>query len=162
MKELLFLRHAKSSWENEVEDRNRPLTENGVKRIQAIANASKAVFQPFEIVFSSPANRALHTACIMMYETQRSFNELQVREALYTFNVSDILRFVKSLPENYSKVICVGHNPAFTSIVTYLTGSEFYHLPTAAWAKITFEQNSWESIANGTLSLGMPKDILNT
>ena len=81
MKELMFLRHAKSSWENEVEDRNRPLTENGVKRIQAIANASKAVFQPFEIVFSSPANRALHTACIMMYETQRSFNELQVREA---------------------------------------------------------------------------------
>ena len=44
----------------------------------------------------------------------------------------------------------------------FLRGSEFYHLPTAAWAKITFEQNSWESIANGTLSLGMPKDILNT
>ncbi len=34
MKELILLRHAKSSWEYSVEDRNRSLTEKGVHRIK--------------------------------------------------------------------------------------------------------------------------------
>ncbi len=162
MKELMFLRHAKSSWENQVEDRNRGLTEKGIRRIKAMANASKSIFDPFEIVFSSPANRALHTACILMYETQRPFDQLHVREELYTFDLSNVIQFVKSLPESYSKVICVGHNPAFTSVVSVLTQSDLYHLPTAAWVKIQFKQDHWGEIHDGSLSLGMPNEILKS
>ena len=33
MKELILLRHAKSSWDYNVEDRNRPLSEKGIDRI---------------------------------------------------------------------------------------------------------------------------------
>ena len=100
MKQLLLLRHAKSSWESLVEDRNRSLTEGGVNRIKRMATASSELFKSFEVVFSSPANRAMHTACIMMHEVQIPFEFLNLREQLYTFEVSQLINFIKSLPDH--------------------------------------------------------------
>ena len=73
MKKLILLRHAKSSWESMVEDRNRGLTEKGIERIKRIADASSEIFKDFEVIYSSPANRALHTACILIHELQLPF-----------------------------------------------------------------------------------------
>ncbi len=160
MKELLLLRHAKSSWESLVEDRNRSLTEGGVNRITRMATASSELFKSFEVVFSSPANRAMHTACIMMHEVQMPFEFLNLREQLYTFEVSQLINFIKSLPDHYSKVICVGHNPAFTYAVSTLSTTNLDHLPTAAWAQIQFEQNQWNLIDKGQARIGLPKVIL--
>ena len=160
MKQLLLLRHAKSSWESLAEDRNRSLTEGGVNRIKRIAKASSELFKSYEVVFSSPANRAMHTACVMMCEVQMPFEYFNLREQLYTFKVSELINFIKSLPDHYSKVICVGHNPAFTYAVSTLSTTNLDHLPTAAWAQIQFEQNKWEHIKNGKAQIGLPKDIL--
>ncbi len=160
MKELLLLRHAKSSWESLVEDRNRGLTEKGIERIKAMIAASSEVLRDFDVVFTSPANRAIHTACIAMHELQLPYKLLNIREILYTFEISQLLRFIKSIPDHYSKVICVGHNPAFTQAVTQLSTTNLEHLPTAAWARIQFEQSEWKSIQSGTTSLGLPKEIL--
>jgi phosphohistidine phosphatase len=160
MKQLLLLRHAKSSWESLAEDRNRSLTQGGVNRIKRIAKASSELFKSYEVVFSSPANRAMHTACVMMCEVQMPFEYFNLREQLYTFKVSELINFIKSLPDHYSKVICVGHNPAFTYAVSTLSTTNLDHLPTAAWAQIQFEQNKWEHIKNGKAQIGLPKDIL--
>ena len=160
MKQLLLLRHAKSSWVSLAEDRNRSLTEGGVNRIKRIAKASSELFKSYEVVFSSPANRAMHTACVMMHEVQMPFEYFNLREQLYTFKVSELINFIKSLPDHYSKVICVGHNPAFTYAVSTLSTTNLDHLPTAAWAQIQFEQNKWEHIKNGKAQIGLPKDIL--
>jgi phosphohistidine phosphatase len=160
MKQLLLLRHAKSSWESLAEDRNRSLTQGGVNRIKRIAKASSELFKSYEVVFSSPAIRAMHTACVMMHEVQMPFEYFNLREQLYTFKVSELINFIKSLPDHYSKVICVGHNPAFTYAVSTLSTTNLDHLPTAAWAQIQFEQNKWEYIKNGKAQIGLPKDIL--
>lgn len=160
MKQLLLLRHAKSSWESLAEDRNRSLTEGGVNRIKRMAKAYSELFKSYEVVFSSPANRAMHTACVMMCEVQMPFEYFNLREQLYTFKVSELINFIKSLPDHYSKVICVGHNPAFTYAVSTLSTTNLDHLPTAAWAQIQFEQNKWEHIKNGKAQIGLPKDIL--
>jgi len=160
MKQLLLLRHAKSSWESLAEDRNRSLTEGRVNRIKRMAKASSELFKSYEVVFSSPANRAMHTACVMMCEVQMPFEYFNLREQLYTFKVSELINFIKSLPDHYSKVICVGHNPAFTYAVSTLSTTNLDHLPTAAWAQIQFEQNKWEHIKNGKAQIGLPKDIL--
>ena len=160
MKELLLFRHAKSSWETLVEDRDRGLTEKGIERTKGMALASSKIVKDFEVVFSSPANRAMHTASILIHELQIPFELLQIREALYTFEISKLLYFIKSIPDHYSKVICVGHNPAMTNAVNQLSTAYLDHLPTAAWALIKFEQRKWRNIQNGKTSLGLPKEIL--
>ena len=160
MKELLLLRHAKSSWDYAVSDRNRPLTEKGMKRITQMARASSTIFQSQEIIFSSPANRALHTATLMMHSLGIDFKKLNVNETLYTFEASQILDFIYALEDQFDKVICVGHNPAFSNVISYLSDTTIGNLPTAAWARITFTQSHWSDVSDGKCTLGLPKERL--
>ena len=67
MKNLIFLRHAKSNWDIPVSDRNRPLSSSGVKAIQQVALHWKDIFSAAQCIMSSPANRALHTATILAH-----------------------------------------------------------------------------------------------
>jgi phosphohistidine phosphatase len=64
MKELVILRHAKSNRTYRVDDIHRPLLEQGIARIEKVAHQKGSFFQDADIILSSPANRALHTAII--------------------------------------------------------------------------------------------------
>jgi len=161
MKTLVLLRHAKSSWEYAVADRNRTLTERGMRRIEQMALNCSDIFIPADCFYSSPANRACHTASIALHTLKQPFDRLKIVEELYTFEPLQVLRFINALPDVMNYVVCVGHNPAFTEVASQLSGSSFFHLPTAAWAKLTFSQSSWNAVSEGKLELGLPKEILN-
>jgi phosphohistidine phosphatase len=160
MKKLVLIRHAKSSWEFNLEDRDRPLTKKGIKRIKQMVMHNPEIFSSSEIIFSSTANRATHTTSILVNSLFISFKIVNLVEDLYTFKVSKLIHFLKRLSDNYESVICVGHNPAFTDAVSYFSNTELDYLPTAAWAKLEFEQSKWVNIADGTLTLGIPKKNL--
>ena len=160
MKKLILFRHAKSSWSHDVSDRDRPLTEKGIRKTEKISITSKNIFFNTEVFYSSPANRALHTASIIINQLNLSFRNLNVEEDLYTFESSKLIKFIRDIPNSFSNVICVGHNPAFTNVTNLLTDSNIEHLPTSSWAEITFSQNSWTDISKGVLKLGIPKIIL--
>lgn len=160
MKKLILFRHAKSSWSHDVSDRDRPLTEKGIRKTEKISITSKNIFFNTEVFYSSPANRALHTASIIINQLNLSFRNLNVEEDLYTFESSKLIKFIRDIPNSFSNVICVGHNPAFTNVTNLLSDSNIEHLPTSSWAEITFSQNSWTDISKGVLKLGIPKIIL--
>lgn len=160
MKKLILFRHAKSSWSHDVSDRDRPLTEKGIRKTEKISITSKNIFFNTEVFYSSPANRALHTASIIINQLNLSFRNLHVEEDLYTFESSKLIKFIRDIPNSFSNVICVGHNPAFTNVTNLLSDSNIEHLPTSSWAEITFSQNSWTDISKGVLKLGIPKIIL--
>ena len=50
MKELILLRHAKSSWDYAVADRDRVLQEKGIQRIINVATQSAHIFEGVEVV----------------------------------------------------------------------------------------------------------------
>jgi len=160
MKSLVLLRHAKSSWVYAVSDRNRPLLEKGIKRIQAVSHASKKTFERVERFYSSPANRALHTATILMHELALSSRLLEVDSTLYTFDAAPLKSFVKSLPDKHNTVCLVGHNPALSVLAAEFSNNLTQHLPTAAWVKIIFAQDNWESVKDGQVTWGLPKQLL--
>ena len=160
MKKLVLLRHAKSSWDFNVSDEDRPLTEKGINRIKMISVCSSNILSEADLIFSSPANRALHTACIMINSLGLSFDKIILKKELYTFELSKLLDFIFNISDNYNSIICVGHNPAFTEAISYLSQTDFVHLPTSAWAELIFPQTKWKNIADGKLKLGMPKEIL--
>ena len=160
MKKLILFRHAKSSWSHDVSDRDRPLTEKGIRKTEKISITSKNIFFNTEVFYSSPANRALHTASIIINQLNLSFRNLHVEEDLYTFESSKLIKFIRDIPNSFSNVICVGHNPAFTNVTNLLSDSNIENLPTSSWAEITFSQNSWTDISKGVLKLGIPKIIL--
>ena len=160
MKKLILLRHAKSSWDLNVSDKDRPLTEKGINRIKMISAHSSNILSSADLIFTSPANRATHTSCIMISSLGLGFDKIVLKKELYTFELSKLLDFIFNISDDYNSVICVGHNPAFTEAISYLSKTDFLHLPTSAWAQLIFSQTKWKNISNGKLKLGMPKEIL--
>ena len=87
MKQLTIVRHAKSSWNYQVSDKDRPLLERGINDALLVAQSIKDFIQP-DAVFSSPAIRALHTCMIFMRSLHIKDSKLCITEKLYDFNAS--------------------------------------------------------------------------
>ena len=160
MKEILFLRHAKSSWEYAVPDRDRPLQPKGIHAIKAVAKHWKEKLSAYEAIFSSPANRALHTATLLAHEIGHSFSQFFLKEGLYSFSAHDIIGQVKQLPPQYDKVIVVGHNPALSDAADYFCVKPIPALKTADWISITFAASDWKVITQGEAEYGSKKEAL--
>jgi phosphohistidine phosphatase len=148
MKVITFLRHSKSSWENNIEDINRPLSETGIKKIKKIANLSKDHFISTEIIFTSSANRALHTSVLLSRTLSINLNKIKICDELYTFNYNKVFDFIQTIDNNYLEVVLVGHNPAFTEISNYFSENKILNLPTARWFSLKFESDNWSDIIN--------------
>ena len=148
MKVITFLRHSKSSWENNLDDINRPLSQTGIEKIKKIANSSKDHFISSEIIFTSSANRALYTSVLLSRILSINLNKIKICDELYTFNYNKVFDFIENIDNNYTEVVLVGHNPAFTEISNYFSENKILNLPTARWFSLKFESDNWSDIIN--------------
>ena len=146
MKTITFLRHSKSSWDTILEDIDRPLNEVGVKKIKKVAKLSNDQFSNCEIIFSSSANRAIHTSLILTRELSIKSDKIRVCEDLYTFNFKIVFDFITKIENIYSNVVLVGHNPAYTEISNHFSENKILNLPTARWFSMKFDSNTWSDI----------------
>ena len=94
MKKLLLLRHAKSSWEYSVEDYDRPLSHKGINDINDVSLKNINFFKKFQIILTSPANRAFHTSTILSRNIFVNYERLRVVDELYSFNYKNIIDYV--------------------------------------------------------------------
>ena len=147
MKTITFLRHSKSSWDYILEDIDRPLNEVGIEKIKKVAESSKHQFINSDIIFSSTANRAIHTCLILTRQLSISNNKIRLSEDLYTFNHFEVFDFIKKIEDKYSQVVLVGHNPAYTEISNYFSENKILNLPTARWFSMKFDSNKWSDLS---------------
>ena len=154
MKELVVLRHAKSNRAYFVEDIHRPLSMEGIERIKKFSHQKSDFFKETDVIISSPANRALHTAIIMMNELNIDFDQLVVDQDLYTFSGTNVIDYVYALNEQWNKVVLVGHNPAFMETINHFSDARINHLRTAGLAKITFDSDQWSDVYKGGILMG--------
>tara|TARA_B100001113_G_scaffold269477_1_gene224212 strand:+ start:655 stop:1134 length:480 start_codon:yes stop_codon:yes gene_type:complete len=159
MKELVILRHAKSNRTYGVNDINRPLSQLGIERIQKKSHQKSEFFINTEVIISSPAIRALHTAIIVIRELGISMEKLIIDEQLYTFFGYSIIDYVYALDERWSKVVLVGHNPAFTELVNHFSDASINHLRTSGFAKISFNEDQWSNLFKGKVVFGQKKNV---
>ena len=146
MKTITFLRHSKSSWEYDVSDINRPLNEFGINKIKKVSNLSRDTFGEVEVLFSSPANRAIHTCIILANSLEIDLKKIIISNELYTFNMFEVFDFINQIDDKYSKIVLVGHNPAYTEISNYFSENKILNLPTARWFCLKFDTDSWSKI----------------
>ena len=153
MKRLIIVRHAKSSWEFNIEDRDRPLIPKGITRAQKHSELLKKNidFDP-DVWMSSPANRGLHTAVIFAGEMNR-LKDLKINPELYTFSSSTLLSVLNELPDEANSAIIFSHNDACHNVVNHLANAGIPYFKTASVALMEFTQNSWSEIGNGKLNL---------
>lgn len=150
MKEVILVRHGKSSWDYQgVSDRDRPLSRRGIRDAGMVSNYLGQRIEVPELIYSSAANRALHTAMIFMRALQVDPKKVRISETLYSFSDDPIRSFIKNLSEDHNRVMIFGHNPAFTSISNTLGSKYIDNLPTSGVVQMKFEVPRWEQINKG-------------
>ena len=160
MKTLILIRHAKSSWEDDVNDLNRPLSLRGFSDANSISNEFKSYdFHP-DGIFSSPAKRAATTCDVFMENLKLSKSMLVIENQLYDFGGDQVLGFIKSLKDDLNKVMIFGHNHAFTSLANSLGDTYIDNLPTSGLVMINFDIDHWKDLNVGKTQLILtPKDF---
>jgi phosphohistidine phosphatase len=144
MKNLLLIRHAKSSWDDpSLNDRDRTLNKRGKKDAPAMGrwlmekNLSPGLF------LSSPAKRALKTAKLIAEELGYPKKKIEVREAIYMQGLDALLELIGELDDGLSRVYLVGHNPVLTDLANRLTGAGIQNVPTCGIVSVEFALPSW-------------------
>lgn len=162
MKNLVIIRHGKSSWNHNVSDILRPLTNRGEKDIELIGDFCHSLnFNP-DCVFSSPARRAYDTAVIFNSRLKEKQKSIIIVEDLYDFEGRQVVNFIKTLSNDYNFIIIFGHNNALTSISNIFGSKVIDNLPTAGLVHICFNVNNWNEIRKGTTKLTLfPKQLRN-
>lgn len=153
MKTLVLIRHAKSSWDHDVIDLQRPLSERGFNDAHLVSKVFASIGLQPDAVFSSPANRALTTCKIFVKHLDFKAKPLIIDDQLYDFGGNKVLRFIESLDDELEKVILFGHNHAFTSLTNKLGDSEVDNLPTAGLVMIEFGIDRWQDINRGATKM---------
>jgi len=152
-KSLVILRHAKSSWDEEGKsDFDRVLKPRGITDIVKIASEVKPLLSGFNIIFSSSANRAIHTSILFAKTVGVPTEKIRIIDELYETNVVNLLNFVKSIPNELRKVVVVGHNPTSTDFVNLFIDEQIDNIPTSGLVKIDFNEVGWENISKQYVS----------
>jgi phosphohistidine phosphatase len=147
MKELLILRHAKSSWKNsELADHDRPLNKRGKREALHIGKVLQKEDLVPDLVLSSTAVRARDTVQAVIQEC--SFDgEVDYSRELYQADVDVIIDLLTRLDENVNRVLVIGHNPELEELLQLLTRS-YEPLGTATLARVRLPVASWSALCD--------------
>lgn len=121
MRRLYVLRHAKSDWNAGTNDFARPLNDRGVKSAEAIGRVLADAGEKPDLILSSTATRALSTAELVMASAGWDV-PLMTTDDLYLTSVGETLTAIGRDRGAVERLMVVGHQPTWGSLIQFLTG----------------------------------------
>jgi phosphohistidine phosphatase len=160
MKNLFLIRHAKSSWEAPLHDKDRPLTSIGMHNAHKVSAHIVHYLPKTYSIWCSTAERALETAIIFAQNFNFPLESILYKEELYTFDERKLEKVIKSYSNGYDNIIIFGHNEAITNFVNKFGDVYIDNVPTAGFVHIEFNDSSWDAISKGkTKKVLFPRDL---
>jgi len=157
MKQVGILRHAKSSWDDpRVADFERPLKPRGIRAARRMGEELRRRDIAFDCALASPARRVVET--IAHFE-QGYGGPVDARfdPRLYEASALTLWQTMRSAPEQATRLLLVGHQPALQQFGAMLCSQDqpLYgpftgDFPTAAFALIEVDAASWAAIEPAT------------
>ncbi|MBK8473109.1 MAG: histidine phosphatase family protein [Sphingobacteriales bacterium] len=147
MKRLVLIRHAKSSWDDgAISDFDRPLNARGQHDAPRMGAWLREKGITPDLIYSSPAQRALSTARLIAHETGYSLADIITKDILYRFD-NELLPIIR----------CVKNSADSAQSIFYLDTTKLLRiLPTISpnTASTTFRPVAW-SVLGLLLILGI-------
>ena len=123
MRQLLLLRHAKSSWDDpSLPDHARPLNPRGRRAALAMAEALAELGLTPDVVLVSSARRTLQTLEALRPALLAHGALVEPLDSLYLASGQTLLGLVRRAPETARSVMVVGHNPGLHDFALALAG----------------------------------------
>lgn len=170
MRRLYFLRHAKSSWDdNALDDFERPLSGRGRKAARAMGKfLARQEIRP-NLVLCSAAKRTRSTFEII--EPRLEGVPVSIERELYEAAKGNLLDRLRQLDDHLGSVMLIAHNPGLERLTAFLAGSHGEHLaldrlaekfPTGTLAMLETDSCHWAQLDAGTCrltALVRPRDL---
>jgi len=163
MRQLLILRHAKSSWDDPNQpDHSRPLNERGRQAAELVKTTMRNFGLIPELVLVSSSRRTLQT--LQALQPFVPAPKIEPLDALYLATSEDMLTVLQQIPEAVRSVLLIGHNPGLHDLAAYLGApadepggvSQINRLreafPTGALAELSFDC-PWMEVGRGSGTL---------
>ncbi|MDO6759567.1 histidine phosphatase family protein [Tamlana sp. 2_MG-2023] len=160
MKNLILVRHAKSSWEFNVIDHERPLNNRGIEDANLVSKHLIKEYIKIDQLVCSDAKRAKDTAKIFLSNLKINENIVSYNYDLYDFAGYNLIDFIKSCHDGIDDLMIFGHNHAITDFVNTYGDLLIDNVPTAGFVKIQFDVLHWNDIEQGkTVKTLFPRDL---
>jgi len=148
-KELLLVRHAKSSWDDPyLDDHDRPLNERGLQNAPEMGKRLQGLSIRPEVWISSTALRAITTAEIIAEQVGFPQDQIQRTKDLYHASATELQEIISELDDQIDSVVFFGHNPGVTSLVANLYGLPIDNVPTCGVVHLQFNENTWSAVSS--------------
>lgn len=175
MRQVMLLRHAKSSWDRtDLDDFDRPLSPRGRAAAPLMGRHVSHERSWPDLVLCSSAVRARQTWELVSAEWDRADSpeppQLEVRASLYMATPHELLSALLRLDDEIASVMIIGHNPGLGQLANRLIGSGdpqrrgalARKFPTAALAVVQLDIERWATLELGDgrlLSFVRPKEL---
>ncbi len=167
MKRVIYIRHAKSSWENHaLSDKDRPLNKRGRRDAPFMANVLHEYLQSNNLQIDQIlCSSALRTKETIMHFQQNGFqqNKLQFDDQLYHASVNYLIECLYQVDDTIQNVIVCAHNPGL-SYLAYEAGHNIDNIPTCGIFEVKFNCEKWVDVSLDIAESGFyfyPKQFQN-
>jgi phosphohistidine phosphatase len=150
MKTVHLIRHAKSSRDDpSLRDIDRALAARGRRDAPVMGTRMRKAGLTFDVLYSSPAVRALETARLLVEGMDESAELITVVHELYDADEYGLLDYLKQQPAALDSIGLVLHNPAVTSLANAIGDLELENIPTCAIYSVVSKTDRWSEIGEG-------------
>ena len=158
LKKIILIRHAKSSWEHNVSDLERPINKRGFNDAILIAGILNNLSIDIDAVFSSISKRTLQTAKIFLTHLI-NYKKITIIKSsdLYDFNGNSVDLFIKSLNNDFNNVMIFTHNNTCNNLLNKYSAIKNIHVPTSGMLIFEFDVSLWENVKTGRCKYFFPK-----
>ncbi len=158
-RELMVVRHAKSSWSSgAVTDYERPLNARGKRDAPRMGRWMQRQLLVPDYVISSPARRAQQTTRRICRELAYPLDLVHWQPRVYHADLEQLLESLAFGPVDESRVLLVGHNPGLEELLHFLLGHNLPPapggklLPTAALVHLALDTD-WQQLGRNSCRL---------
>jgi len=159
LKRLILFRHAKSSWDHDVEDHERPLADRGIKAAPRMGAWLAGNGLVPDLALVSTARRAQQTWALAEPELGQTIPRQDTR-SIHEASHSTVLEEIRRSGKTARTLITVGHNPGLEELAQFLmkddggeAGARLREkFPTAAVAVLSFGE-SWADLDEHSCTL---------
>jgi phosphohistidine phosphatase len=145
MKTVYLIRHAKSSWDdNKLSDHDRPLNKRGEKDAPAMAAFLRKEGGKPDLLISSTAKRAKHTAQAFAKEFGRKKSEIELHAELYHAAPGEITKLLRKLSNDHDSAAIFAHNPGLTILANAFLGKHLDNVPTTGIVGVRCPVDRWK------------------
>ncbi|WP_143961525.1 SixA phosphatase family protein [Litoribacter populi] len=124
---IYILRHGEAEYGGGFSgDFKRNLTEKGRTDIQRVGRILNSQYSKPDLMIHSPATRTSQTTQVIQEHFPASV--IIKKENIYESSLTNLLENIKSVDDDKSKLMLVGHNPGLIELVNYLTDHPIYYL----------------------------------